>query len=62
MENPAKTKLEEIKEIIETDNGRNKRALNESKKEEKNKLLAKIDSCEKLLGLLTSIDDCLQKN
>jgi len=59
---PAKTKLEEIKEIIETENARNKRALNESKKEEKNNLLAKIDSCEKLLGLLTSIGDCLQKN
>ena len=28
------TKLEEIKEIIETENARNKRALNESKKDD----------------------------
>ena len=61
-EDIAKTKFEEIKKIIETEIGKNKKLLNEIKKEEKDKLLAKLDSCEKILGLLNFIGDCLQKN
>ena len=67
-EEPAKNKLAEIKVIIETEINKNKKSLKElddSKKEaekEKNSLLAKLSSCEKLLGLITFIDDCLQKN
>lgn len=67
-EEPAKNKLAEIKVIIETEINKNKKSLKElddSKKEaekEKNSLLAKLSSCEKLLGLITFINDCLQKN
>ena len=61
-EDIAKTKFEEIKKIIETEIEKNKKLLNEIKKEEKDNLLAKLDSCEKILGLLNIIGDCLQKN
>ena len=61
-EKPEKIKLAKIKKIIEIEIGKNKKSLNElnnPKKEEKNSLLAKLDSCEKIMGLLTSISDCL---
>ena len=64
-EGTTKTKLEEIKKIIDTEIGKNKKLLNqlnESQKEEKNNLLAKLNSLEQLLGLITFIYDSLQEN